>query len=340
MGVLVTDSQGRAPATRRIKVGNTLVDPADVNYNDDLDVLEVKGLNTTLQVGQEFHIPVINKSGITISDGDLVRESGYDDTSNRLTIVKAQADNLADAGVLGMATTTMLNNAKGKITTQGRVNNVDTSGLTEGAKLYLSPTVLGGFTETQPIAIPIQIGYVGKVDANVGFIEMDIRELAPSIRGTFSDNTDQTYSANVSKAVNFDMNDEVEGITHSESVDNEEITIDNEGVYNISVEPQYTRTVGGGTDVLNMYLQKSTDGGTTFVNIVDSNIKVSISSSGQEAVTTLTQQPKLLAGDIIRIMVQVEDSDLKLDAFVAFGVAPNDVPVTPSVICNIHWIGP
>lgn len=311
----------------------------EVNFDTKMSVMNIRNsfLGSSLQVGQEQYVVVKNTSGVTIIDGDVCRLVGYDATDDVLTIASALADKVETAEVSGIATTTMVNNAIGLITTFGRVNDLDTSGFTEGEEIFLSPTLPGKFTATKPIAVPLQVGHIGKVDATTGFIQVEIRELSPAIRAIFSDTTDQTFTANVSKALTFNTENVKEGITHSTSVDNEEITFDSGGVYVISVEPQYTRTTGGGTDVLNMYMQ--VDAGSGFTNIVDSNIKVAISSSGLEEVTSLTQTLKVNVGDKLRIMIQVEDADLKLDAFVGFGSGANTVPGTPSVIMNIHRIG-
>lgn len=317
----------------------TITNQAEISYDTVKETLEIKGVNNTLQVGQESYVFVKNISGGTLNDGDIVRITGYDSVLDALEVVKAKADVVETAEVSGAATTTILNNDVGLITTFGRINDLNTSAFTEGEEIFLSETVAGGFTATRPSAIPIQVGHIGKVNATTGFIQIEIRELPASIRAIFSDSVDQTFTANVSKAINFNTEDVKEGITHSTSVDNEEITFPSGGVYLITVEPQYTRTVGGGTDVLNMYMQKSTDGGTNFVNIANSNIKVAISAANLEEVTSLTQTLKFNANDILRIMIQVEDSDLKLDAFVGFGSGDNLVPATPSVICNIHRIG-
>lgn len=325
--------------TRKIQIDGTLEKPGDVNYNTILDVLEIKGKDTTLQAGQEFHIPVINKTGGTLNEGDVVRINGHDATSDRVTVTKSLADNLVNAQVDGVCTTTMVNNEEGKITVLGRVNNLDTSSFSGGDLLFLSSTVAGAFTTTEPVLISQHIGHVGKINATTGYVEVDIGQLDVSIVALLSSSIDQTYTANVSKAINFNKNNLLRGVSHSESVDNEEITIDNAGNYYFTIEPQYTRTAGGGVDVLNMYVQISTDGGSTFVNIANSNIKVSISSSGQEAVTALTQTFSADIGDILRIMIQVEDADLKLDSFIGFGSGANLVPATPSVIGNLHRIG-
>ena len=315
--------------------------PGSINYDPVKGTMNVRNsfVSSSLQVGQEMYIFCKNTTGSTIVEGDVVNISGYDATSDAFLITKALADTIENTEVIGVVTTNMINNATGLVTTFGRVNDLDTSSFSEGDTVYLSSSTSGDFTATKPASIPIQVGYIGKVNATTGFIQVDIRSLPPSIRGTFSHDADQTYTLNVSKAINFNTNDILEGITHSTSVDNEEITFDSGGIYQISVEPQYSRTSGGGTNAINMYVQKSTDGGTNFVNISNSNIKVTVASSSEQAVTSLTQTLKFNQSDIVRIMIQVENANLILDAFVGFGTGANVVPATPSVIMNIHRIG-
>lgn len=321
---------------RDTTLGNTA---GEVNFDTVKSSMNIRNIfaGSSLQVGQEMYIFCINNNGVTLEEGDVVHIDGYDSTLDAFQIVKSKADIIENAEVLGVVTTQMVVGAVGLVTSIGRVNDLDTSSFSEGDPIYLSPTVAGTFTITKPTAIPIQVGCIGKIDASTGFIQVDIRNLPPSIRGTFSDSSDQTYTANISKAINFDTNDVLEGITHSESVDNEEITFDSGGVYVITIEPQYTRTTGGGTDVLNMYIQKDT--GSGFVNIVDSNVKLAINTSLVTTVSPLTQTIKVVSTDKIRIMIQVESTNLKLDAFAAFGSGVNSVPATPSVIMNIHRLG-
>lgn len=327
-----------AEATSLVKDG-TLTNQADISYDTTKETLEIKGANNTLQVGQESYVFVKNVSGGTLNDGDIVRITGYDATLDALEVIKSKADVIETSEVLGAATQTILNNAAGLVTTFGRINDLNTSAFSEGDDIYLSDSVAGAFTATKPLAIPVKLGHIGKVNATTGFIQVEIRELPISIRGVFSDTADQTFTLNVSKPIAFNTNDILEGMTHSTSVENEEITFDSGGVYFVSIEPQYSRTSGGGTNAINMYIQKSTDGGTNFVNIVDSNIKVTVASASEEAVTSLTQTLKFNAGDIMRIMIQVENANLILDAFAAFGSGANAVPLTPPVIMNVHRVG-
>jgi len=275
MGSYPPQGTPTVPATS-VQKDATLTNQGDMSYDSVKETLEIKGTNNTLQVGQEMYVYVRNESGGTLNEGDVVHIDSYDVTSDAFLVLKSIADTVENADVSGVVTTTMVNNSNGLITPFGRVNDLNTSSFTEGEPVYLSTTVAGAFTATKPVSTPFQVGHIGKVNATTGFLQVELIALNPSIRGVFSDTTDQTYTASTSKAINFNTNDIIEGITHSTTVDNEEITFDSGGVYIITVEPQYTRTTGGGTDVLNMYIQKSTDGGTNFVNISDSNIKFNI----------------------------------------------------------------
>lgn len=157
------------------------------------------------------------------------------------------------------------------------------------------------------------------------------------VYGGFSHLADQTFSAGVSAPIAFNTNNEGSGITHSETVDNEVFEFDVGGVYQLTSEPQYTRSAGSGTDALNMYIQKDT--GSGFANVANSNIKVSINTTGNTDVAPLTSTFRVASGDKIRFMINVETANLKLDFFAASGVAPNDIPATPSVIMNIARVG-
>lgn len=324
---------------KSIQKNATLTEQAQISYDTVKETLEIKEAINIFKVGKEQNVFVKNVSGVTLLVGDVVRITGYDTTDDAVEVVKSLADVTTTADVSGMVKTEMANNATGLMTTFGRVINLDTSSFSEGDTVFLSESVAGDITTTKPSAIPIQVGHVGKVDASTGFIQVEIILLPLSIRGVFSDNADQTFTINISKAIAFNTNDILEGMSHSTSVKNEEITFDSAGVYILTIEPQYSITTGGGTNAINMYIQKSTDGGTSFTNIVDSNIKVTVSGASEQDVTSLTQTLKFNAGDIARIMIQVENSNLILDAFAAFGTGDNAVPTTPSVIMNIHRIG-
>jgi hypothetical protein len=128
--------------------------------------------NITLNLGRETQLKVKNESGVTIGNGKAVCVDGYDVDSS-LLLVKLCDASLADSvNLIGLATEEILNNATGYITTYGIVHDIDTSGFTEGAQVYVVAGAGGLLTETQP-GTPnyiVPVGYVGKADALVGTV--------------------------------------------------------------------------------------------------------------------------------------------------------------------------
>ena len=121
------------------------------------------GGNTNLQIGQDEFVYVHNNTGSTITKGQVVYISGSQ--GQRLTVALARAN--ADAtsiSVVGFANENIANNADGFVATVGLVSGINTSGFADGAVIWLSPTVPGGFTTTKPVAPNhlVLLGYVVK----------------------------------------------------------------------------------------------------------------------------------------------------------------------------------
>lgn len=112
-------------------------------------------------VAKNLEVYVRNQSGSTIAAGSIVYISGA--TGNRPLITLAQANNDANsAQTIGFVKTSIANNGFGNVIVRGELENLDTSALTEGAQLYLSPTTAGTWTTTKPSA-PQHLVYVGIV---------------------------------------------------------------------------------------------------------------------------------------------------------------------------------
>lgn len=146
-------------------------------WNDTDGTLEfqMKGGNVTLQVGQEEVLRVTNQSGSTMVDGQVVYITGS--TGNHLNVTLSQANSEATSSkTLAVVTETILNNQSGFATTSGLVRNLNTSALTEGAAVWLSPTVPGGLTSTKPVAPnhAVLIGWCVRQHASVGVIYVHI----------------------------------------------------------------------------------------------------------------------------------------------------------------------
>ncbi len=147
------------------------------NDGDGTLDLGLKGGNVTLQVGQEEVQRSFNEAGVGIVEGNIVYVSGAQ--GNRIAVSIAQANAAATStGTIGMATENIANGAEGFITTQGLVRKLNTildsegNALAEGDLLYLSATVLGGYTKIEPAEpnFAVFVGYVVRVSATVGSI--------------------------------------------------------------------------------------------------------------------------------------------------------------------------
>jgi len=118
-------------------------------------------LASGVAVAKNLEVYVRNQSGSTIPAGSIVYISGA--TGNRPLISLAQANNDANsAQTMGFTKESIANNGFGYVIVRGELENIDTSALTEGVQLYLSPTTAGTWTTTKPSA-PQHLVYVGIV---------------------------------------------------------------------------------------------------------------------------------------------------------------------------------
>ena len=127
--------------------------------------------------------------------GDLIRHNGT-------AFVKAQADSLVNAEVIGIVST--VSDANNFIlTTNGLVSGM--SGLTAGALHYLSPTTAGAFTTTEPtgtgeVSKPVLLAFN---TTNAVFYNMrsSIKTAAADV--VFDDTTMDLGTANVQEAIDY-----------------------------------------------------------------------------------------------------------------------------------------
>lgn len=160
------DTTASANAVRRLKWNDT---------DGTLD-LGLKGGNVTLQIGQELVQPVYNDTGSALLDLQVVRITGS--TSTRMTVALAQANSEAGSSkTFGVVAENIAVNTEGFVCTHGFVRGVDTSGVTAGAVLWLSPTVAGGVTTTKPSAPNhlVQVGWCVYSHATEGIIFVHVQ---------------------------------------------------------------------------------------------------------------------------------------------------------------------
>lgn len=113
--------------------------------------LVMAGGNATQQIGQEQYYRI--KASSTITNGQVVMFSGTVGASGGLTGAPATGLTAATASyVMGIATQDIATNDWGYVTSFGLVRQIDASAFTDGAILYLDPSVAGGLTATIPSA--------------------------------------------------------------------------------------------------------------------------------------------------------------------------------------------
>ncbi|HEY9816470.1 MAG TPA: hypothetical protein V6D20_11835, partial [Candidatus Obscuribacterales bacterium] len=119
---------------------------------------------STLNIGHEAWVRVVNNTGSPITDGQAVYINGNDVPTGLPTIALAQADSSATANVLGVTTVSIADGAEGLVTAWGKVRDLNTSAFGNGDLLYLSPSVAGGFTNVKPTRPDriVEIGFVTK----------------------------------------------------------------------------------------------------------------------------------------------------------------------------------
>jgi hypothetical protein len=150
---------------------------AKLFWDDGEGVLSngLKGGNVTLQIGTQEFARVYNDSGTTLTKGQAVYISGAQ--GNRIAVKLARANVEATSfGTIGLVAETITNGSEGFIIVSGALYKLNTTGLTAGATVYLSPTTAGAITTTKPQAPDqlVVIGWVERVDNIVGSIYIKI----------------------------------------------------------------------------------------------------------------------------------------------------------------------
>lgn len=131
---------------------------------------DIAGVNN--QIGQEIHVRVYNPTGSVIPNGAIVYVEGVDPDGAHPSVMLAIANDYVKSRVLGMVTADIPSLGHGIVTREGLVNGLDTSALSSGDTLFLSPTVAGAY-QTGVINdgnFDVRVGVVVKDDATTGSI--------------------------------------------------------------------------------------------------------------------------------------------------------------------------
>lgn len=123
------------------------------------------GLSSTLKlkIGQDDTWYVKNQSGSTITKGTVVYASGTLGASGRITIAPMIANGtIPSRFLLGIVAENILNGADGYVIAKGKIRQINTNAFNDGDVLWVSPTVAGALTVTEPTApnLKLAVGFV------------------------------------------------------------------------------------------------------------------------------------------------------------------------------------
>jgi len=120
----------------------------------------------------------------TITKGQAVRVVGFDDGANEVLIELAQATTLLPC--VGLADGPITDSVAGNVMISGVMHDVNTTSLVVGGGVYLSDSVLGGWTSTPPTGpsfvqpIGVCIG-VHAIDGHIGVSALSLRALSNAV---------------------------------------------------------------------------------------------------------------------------------------------------------------
>lgn len=128
-----------------------------VAWNVDEETLDLVTDGTVLQLGQEFFINVRNSTAVTITKGTPVMFAGTLGNSGRMLVIPMDGTTATNAkSLLGVAATDILAGADGKVSSNGKITGLNTTGAAvsetwvDGDVLYISPIVAGQLTKAEP----------------------------------------------------------------------------------------------------------------------------------------------------------------------------------------------
>ena len=124
--------------------------------------------NFTARVTQDDMWYVKNQSGTSIPKGTVVSAVGTVGASGRILIAPVIGNGTVDAKlIIGITAEFIANGADGYVMAKGKLRNLNTASYAAGSILWLSPTVAGGLTTTEPAAPNLKIAIAFVINSHV-----------------------------------------------------------------------------------------------------------------------------------------------------------------------------
>jgi hypothetical protein len=300
-------------------------------FEDCVDIVQADG--SILQVGLENYIQVVNNTGATLNNGDVVRFSGV-----AMDEVPEVYPMIADGTVeplylVGVLTNTLIPGQIGRATVFGKVRNINTTGSDVGETwqrgdlLWVHPTIQGKLTKFRPTApnVSVSVAAVLKSHATEGKVLVRPTIFPRLFYGVFSSTATQTPTLiNTPYAVSFNTIDIASGVIVNNST---RVTTQYAGLYSFDFRLQLTSS---NSSQKNVYIWARKNG----VDIPRSASKVTLVGNAVELVPswsfTVTMQPD----DYFELMYATDDVAVSINAPASTSFAP----ATPSATIRVSQI--
>lgn len=124
--------------------------------------------SATLHVGQDTLYQVRNSTASQITKGTVVMATGTVGNSGKITIGPMDGTSVSNAKfLLGIATENIAAGADGKVTSFGKIRQLNTAAYVDGDVLYVSTTTAGALTKTEPTSgLKLPIAFVIHAHSN------------------------------------------------------------------------------------------------------------------------------------------------------------------------------
>lgn len=162
-------------------------------------------------------------------------------------------------------------------------------------------------------------------------------QLPPTLQfAQLSSELNQEPSVTTPVVITYDVQDSIQGLEHSTTVNPGEIKVTQggAGLYLVAVQPQVAKDTGGSPLRFDLFLQ--VDRGAGFVDEPNSNVILTIKDKDITDVLILIMALKLNFEDKVRLMQRISDTGLGLGLrFTVAEVGPPTIPATPSIIFSM-----
>ena len=130
----------------------------EMSWSTDEETVKLIMDGTTLYMGQDTFVHVRNNTASIITKGTAVYATGTLGASGRITVAPMIADGTIPGRLfIGLAAEDIAIGVDGQVITFGKIRQIDTTAYNDGDVLWLSPTVSGGLTATEPTAPNLKI---------------------------------------------------------------------------------------------------------------------------------------------------------------------------------------